>query len=151
MKMPPVSCSDKNSKSTSAKYKRLGLAVLLILTTAITWFFIQIRSDFYAKVSVTEAAKFSEKVIAEVNRYYTEHQKFPSSLSLINFPKGEFGYIPNITIEPTSGVLTVVIDSFEGKFGTLLYIPDLVSREHLQWRCESVSVLKEFLPPQCSS
>ncbi len=149
--MPSISYSDKNCDSTSAKYQRLGLSVLFILATAITWFCLQIRSDYYAKVSLTEAVKFSEKVIAEVNRYYTEHQQFPSSLSLINLPKGEVGYIPNITIEPTSGVLTVVVDSFEGKFGTLRYIPDQVTRSDFQWRCESVSVSRNLLPPQCSS
>ncbi len=147
--MPSISYSDKNGDSTSAKYLRLGLAVLFVLATAIAWFCLQIRSDYYAKVSLAEAAKFSEKVIAEVNKYHTEHQQFPSSLSLINLPQGEFGYIPNITIEPTSGVLTVGVESIEGKFGTLRYIPDQVTRNRLQWRCESVSVSKKFLPHQC--
>ncbi len=100
---------------------------------------------------MTEAAKFAEKIATELTKYYTRHQQFPSSLLSINLPKGEVGYIPNITIEPTSGVLTVVIENFEGKFGTLRYIPDHVTREHLQWRCENVSVSKDFLPPKCSS
>ena len=151
MKMPYFSSSGNNSNSTSTKYSRLGLAVLLILTTSIAWFCLKIRSDYYAKVSVTEAAKFAEKVMTEVDKYYTQYQQFPSSLTAIKLPQGEVGYIPNVTIESTSGVLTVVVESFEGKFGTLRYIPDQVALKHLQWRCESVSVSKEFLPPQCSS
>ena len=149
--MPSISFSGNNSNSSRTKYCRIGLAVLLFFSIAIAWFCLQIRSDYYAKVSVTEAAKFAEKVTTEVDKHYTQHQQIPSSLSAIILPQGEVGYIPKVTIEPTSGVLTVVVESSEGKFGTLRYIPDRVAHERLQWRCESVSVPKEFLPPQCSS
>ncbi len=100
---------------------------------------------------MTEAAKFTDEVVAEVHKYYTQHQQFPFSLSDINMPQGEVGYIPNVTIESATGILTVTVESFEGNFGSLRYISNQITHDHLEWRCENVSVSKEFLPPQCSS
>jgi len=150
VKMPSVSSSNNNG-AASLNLRRIGLAGLTALVTSVAWLSLQVRSNYYAKISVSEAVKFAEQVATAVNTYYTERRKFPPTLSEIALPHGEVGYIPNVTIDPASGVLTVVVASTEGKFGTLRYIPNRINYEQLQWRCESVTVAKAYLPPECSS
>jgi hypothetical protein len=133
------------------KILRIGSAILLTLAVIAVWQFIQIRSDFYARTSVSLAAKFAEEMIASVNLYYGQYQRFPPALSAVNLPSGEPGYTPEVSIDPLSGKLTVSIVSVEGKYGTIHYIPRRLGPGLLQWQCSNATVAREFLPPQCGT
>lgn len=141
----------KPRSSITSKLMRIVVSALLVSVVAIIWFFIQIRYDYYGKVSVTEAMKFSEQVASAVDAHFLQHKLFPLSLSEITSPRGEMGYIPTVTINSTSGVLTIVVASTEGNFGTLEYIPSSAANQRLQWSCRNVSVSKKYLPAKCIS
>jgi hypothetical protein len=136
--------------SIREKFKRIGLVFLVALFVSAAWFFIQVRTNYYAKVSVTEAVKFAEQVAAAVGSHQNQFGRFPSSMTEIALPQGDAGYVPHVTIEPASGVLTFVIENSEGSFGTFRFIPNPAGGRPLSWRCESVSVAPEKLPTQCS-
>lgn len=121
-----------------------------MLLGAIAWLFFSIRASYYAKVSVTEAARFADQVADAMNVYYEQHQAFPPAMSALPLPHGEPGYVPNVTLDPALGVLTVDVTSREGAFGALRYVSERSTDGQLKWRCESVSVSQEFLPPQCA-
>lgn len=150
--MPSANFFNAEPKSSiTSKLKRIVVTVLSVSLLAIIWFFIQIRHDYYGKVSVTEAIKFSEHVASAVDAHFLQHKIFPLSLSEITLPRGEMGYVPIVTIDSASGVLTIVVASTEGKFGTLEYIPTSAANQRLQWSCRNVSVSKKYLPAKCIS
>lgn len=150
--MPSANSFNAEPRSPiTSKLIRIVVAVLLVSLPAIIWFFIQIRNDYYGKVSVSEAIKFSEQVASAVDAHFLQHRIFPLSLSEITLPRGEMGYVPTVTIDPRSGVLTIVVGSTEGKFGTLEYIPTSAANQRLQWSCRNVSVSKKYLPAKCIS
>jgi hypothetical protein len=123
---------------------RISLAALLVLVVAVAWFFIKVRHDYYAKVSVMEAVKYSEQLAGALETHYDRHKRFPLSLSEIALPQGEVGYIPVVTFDSSSGALAVVVTNNEGKFGALEFKPKSTTNQRLQWHCKSVSVSKEF-------
>ncbi len=135
-----------------SKHSRVGLAVLFAIIASGAWTLYQIRASYYAKVSVVEAVRFAEQLAVVVDKFRSEHQKFPDSLAALTLPRGEAGYIPSVTIEPATGVLTISVESSHGQFGTLLFIPAAVPPSHqpLQWRCKNDSVAQDILPAQCS-
>lgn len=133
------------------KLLRLGSAVILTFIVGIVWAFLEIRSDYYAKVSVSLAAKFAEGLTASLDRYYDQHQRFPLSLSEVSQPSGDPGYIPKIAFDPNSGVLTVAIVSIEGNYGTISYTPKRIGEKRLRWQCRNATVSIGFLPPQCDT
>lgn len=133
------------------KLFRIGSAVILTFIVVIVWAFFQIRSDYYAKVSISLAARFAEDLTAALDGYYDKHQRFPLKLSDVSQPSGDPGYIPKVTFDPNSGVLTVAIVSIEGNYGTISYSPNRIGESRLQWQCRNGTVAIEFLPPQCST
>lgn len=134
-----------------SKYIQAGLAVLLSLVALGIWAFYQVRVSYYAKVSVVESVWFAEQLAVEVDKFRIEHQRFPDSLAVLTVPTGEAGYIPSVTIDPATGVLTVSVESTHGQFGTLRFIPGEVPPppQSLQWRCKNDSVAQDILPAQC--
>ena len=137
--------------SIVAKLIHAALAALIIFAIAIIGLFIQIRYDYYGKVSVTEAMKFSEQVASAVDAHFLQHKLFPQSISEITLPRAEMGYAPNVSINSASGILTVVIASSEGNFGTFEYIPNPATNQRLQWTCRNISISKKYLPAKCIS
>lgn len=134
-----------------SKRSRVVLAVLFALVASGVSALFQIRTSYYAKVSVVESVRYAEQLTVVVDKFRSEHQRFPDSLAALPLPKGEAGYIPSVTIEPATGVLTISVESTHGQFGTLHFIPPEAPPppESLQWRCKNDSVAQDILPAQC--
>lgn len=133
------------------KRSQVGPAVLFAIVVLGALALYQIRASYYAKVSVTEAVRFAEQLAVAVDKFRIEHQRFPGSLGVLTLPTGEAGYIPSVTIEPSTGVLTISVESAHGQFGTLRFIPAEVpsTTQSLSWRCKNDSVAQDILPAQC--
>ena len=114
------------------------------------WFFVQIRANYYAKVSVLEAARYAEQLTEQVGAYERDHGSFPSSLSDLSLPAGEPGYVPGVTLDRNTGALVIDVKSGDRKLGVLRFIQKSVAGERGHWHCENVSVSKELLPAQCT-
>lgn len=124
----------------------VAVVVLALLIAAVT-FLAQTRSDYYAKVSVDLAARYSEQVI-EV--HLARYKSLPPSLSALSMPAGDPGFVPKLALDVSTGALSVLVENDYGNYGSLRYVPTRDTNGRFGWRCLNVSVASSLLPPSCS-
>lgn len=122
---------------------------LALLVGAAILIGLKVRADYYARVTVEEAVKYSHLILAELNAYHARHAKLPGSLAEISLPNGEPGFVPELVFEASAGVLGVKATSEHGAYGTFRYLLLANTGAPLQWRCTNVSVDWEQLRRHC--
>jgi hypothetical protein len=129
--------------------KTLTVALFVLAIGGIAALAYQTRSDYYAKVSTSLAAKFAEQTLLVIQEHQRRAGSYPTSLDKLALPQGELGFIPRLTWDPASLRLLVHIASDHGRFGDLRFEAESGVTGALTWRCQNVSVEESFLPPSC--
>jgi hypothetical protein len=130
--------------------KPLIVVTLLLLVGAMYWGY-QVRSDYYAKVSVQLAAQYAEQSLKAVSAHYLQTKAYPASMGLLTLPKGDTGFVPRLQLDQVTGELTVEVISDHGSFGVLRFSREKDSTAGMNWRCLNGSVEQRFLPKQCQA
>lgn len=146
---------------TTARFIRLGHQVLgaaitgvavavFVLFVAVVALFVQTYLNLYAKVSVTLAVQFADRVVAAIDGHVEKHKALPASLSELSLPAGDPGFVPRLSLDVSTGTLSVVIENGHGKFGSVRYVSTRDNDGSVRWLCQNVSVATDLLPAQCS-
>jgi hypothetical protein len=127
----------------------LGVGILALLFAGVT-LLLQVRSDYYARVSVNLAARYADQVMLVIDGHRARYETFPASLSELSLPAGEPGYVPKLAFDASTGTLSVAVETEHGDFGYLRYVQTRDSSASGRWRCVNVSVAMNLLPAQCT-
>jgi hypothetical protein len=129
--------------------KVFGVGILALLVAGVA-LLLQIRSDYYARVSVNLAASYADRVMLAIDGHRARYETLPASLSDLALPAGEPGYVPELAFDASTGTLYVAVETEHGNFGSLHYVQSQDSSAAGRWRCVNVSVAMSLLPAQCT-
>ena len=104
--------------------------------------------DYVARAKMAEVVTLGRGATEAVTNYYNDKKAVPQSLAEAGFA-GTSPAVRSITLNPKSGVVSVIVSTppLDGK--TLSFIPSLDESKRIKWRCTSEDILAKYLPTQC--
>lgn len=125
-----------------------GLVAILGILAAVA---LPAYQTYTVKAKVSQAVMVGEEVAAAVGKQYEQTGALPgdSALdSMVLHAAHHSPYVSAVTLDGTSGTLTVKISAGGRVDGSIQLVPSADNHHHLSWTCTTVD-MKRYVPASC--
>lgn len=84
-----------------------------------------------------------------VSRYYGANLTLPENLQQTGFTPAPSPYIQQLSLDPHSGEISIVLNGRVIQGQHLLFTPSRAAEGKLSWLCHSAEIKQNYLPPAC--
>jgi hypothetical protein len=142
---------DRKTKRSSGRLRPFvfwGVLAALVIA-AIVWFLFPPYADYTPKAKVAEVLLGTSVAREQVSEFYKKHNRLPRNAAEANISLESAGKIRAMTYDGEKGELRAVIQNIPEVNGKTLILSADIGSGHLEWRCFSDEIPKDFLAGIC--
>jgi Tfp pilus assembly protein PilE len=124
----------------------LGAIAIMGFTASIA---LSAFEDYKVRAAVTDAHRAGQSASAAVGAYFNQNKRFPSTLDDAGFTPLSTTLIRSVTLNATSGTISVTMARPPNDDKSLLLVPTPAADRALVWKCQSDEIGQRHLPPAC--
>ena len=123
---------------------------IIFFTIAVIFYYIySVYSGYYRGVRVAESYKYARHVAAAAVDYFSRSLSYPSHINDLNLPDSDLSYVGSISIEESSGIISIYVAGDSLDEGVLVFTPKLANNGSVDYACHSKDVPIKYIPNDC--